>query len=78
MPNNSDNTALLHSLLQLTLDPANAQDVTAYLGKLNPEEREHFESVADSNHVVVRALQAALVKFDAGLARDEKSPPKPN
>ncbi len=78
MPNNSaDNTALLHSLLQLTLNPANADDAIAYLGKLSPEEREHFESVADSNHVVVRALQAALPKLEACLSEGEKSPLKP-
>ncbi len=78
MPNNSaDNTALLHSLLQLTLNPANAEDAVAYLGKLSPEEREHFESVADSNHVVVRALQAALPKLEAGLSEAENFPPKP-
>jgi hypothetical protein len=41
---------------------------------LNQEGREHFESVADSNHVVVRALEAAL----AGLDRDSvKDPLKP-
>lgn len=61
MPNDSaENTVLLHSLLQLTLSPANADDAIAYLRTLSPEERENFESVADSNHVVVRALQAAL------------------
>jgi hypothetical protein len=67
MPNNSaDNTALLDSLLQLTLNPANAEEAVTYLGKLGPEEREHFESVADSNHVVVRALQAALPRLQPG------------
>lgn len=73
--NSADNTALLQSLLQLTLKPANAEDAVAYLGKLGAEEREHFESVADSNHVVVRALQAALPKFEAGFAEAKKSPP---
>jgi hypothetical protein len=69
MPNNSaDNTALLHSLLQLTLNPTNADEAIRYIGSLSPEEREHFESVADSNHVVVRALQAALPKLQPGSA----------
>jgi len=78
MPNNSaDNTDLIQSLLQLTLNPARADAAVAYLTKLNPEEREHFESVADSNHVVVRALQAAVSKLEAGWAGMEKSPPKP-
>ncbi len=35
MPNNSaDNTALIHSLLQLTLNPAGAEEAVAYVGKL--------------------------------------------
>ena len=68
MSNNSaDNTLLLHSLSQLTLDPANAGDAIRYLGTLNQEGREHFESVADSNHVVVRALLAALPKLAGDL-----------
>jgi len=67
MPNNSaDNAALLHSLLQFTLSPATAEDAVGYLSKLKPNERESFESVADSNHVVVRALQAALQKLAPG------------
>ena len=77
MPNNSaDNTLLLHSLAQLTLNSVNAEDAVRYLGTLNQAGREHFESVADSNHVVVRALRAAL----AGLDRDSvevKDPLKP-
>lgn len=67
MPNNSaDNSAPIHSLLQLTLSPANAGAAVAYVGRLSPSERENFESVADSNHVVVRALQAALPKLQPG------------
>lgn len=67
MPNNTaDNAALIQSLLQLTLNPAHADDAIAYVSKLSPEERENFESVADSNHVVVRALQAALPKLQPG------------
>ena len=67
MPTNSaDNSALIHCLLQLTLSPSNADTAIAYLGRLSPEERENFESVADSNHIVVRALQAALPKLQPG------------
>src|SRR5215471_15618458 len=66
MPNNSSDSTALHSLLQLTLSPANTDHAVAYLGSLRPEEREHFESVADSNHVVVRALQAALSRLQPG------------
>ncbi len=71
MPNNSADTVLIHSLSQLTLNPAEADDVVRYLGGLNQQELEHFESVADSNHVVVRALQAALGKLepDSDLAQ---------
>ena len=71
MPNNSaDNTFLLHCLSQLTLNPEKAEDELTYLSKLGYEERKHFESVGDSNHVVVRALQAAQLKTndDASLA----------
>ena len=78
MPNNSaDNTLLLRSLSQLTLNPGNTDEAVRYLGNLTHEEREHFESVADSNHVVVRALQAALPKLQACLSEAEKSPLKP-
>jgi hypothetical protein len=46
------------------------EDELTYLSKLGYEERKHFESVGDSNHVVVRALQAAQLKTndDASLA----------
>ncbi len=77
MPNSADNTLLLHSLSQLTLNPANAEDAVRYLDTLNPEGREHFESVADSNHVVVRALQAALARLDRDSV-EVKDPLKPN
>ncbi len=67
MPDNSaDNTLLLHCLSQLTLNPGKADDAIRYLNGLSPEGREHFESVADSNHVVVRALQVALPKLEPG------------
>jgi hypothetical protein len=65
MPNSAD-TVLIHSLSQLTLNPAMADDVVRHLAGLSPQEREHYESVADSNHVVVRALKAALTKLPAG------------
>ena len=76
MPNSAD-TLLIHSLSQLTLNPAQADDVVRHLNSLSQQEREHFESVADSNHVVVRALQAVLAKLDVGVAGGEESPLKP-
>jgi len=70
MPDNSaQNTLLLHCLSQLTLNPGKADDAIRYLNGLDEQGREHFESVADSNHVVVRALQAALPKLEAGSAQ---------
>lgn len=78
MPNNSaDNTQLIHCLLQLTLNPERADEAVSYVAKLGQAEREHFEAVADSNHVVVRALQAALAKLQPGLSEADKFPVNP-
>ena len=54
---------------QLTLNSAKTDEAVRYLGNLTQDEREHFESVADSNHVVVRALQAALAAMPSGSAQ---------
>jgi hypothetical protein len=59
MPNNSADAQALHALSQLTLSPENHRAALGYLAGLNEEGRAHFESVADSNHVVIRALRAA-------------------
>ncbi len=46
----------IHALSQLTLDPRRAEEAVRYIADLSPEERETFISLADSNHVVLRAL----------------------
>lgn len=63
MPDNStDNTLLLHALSQLTLAPEESEPALRYLSGLSQEQRADFESVADSNHVVVRALRTVHSK----------------
>lgn len=47
----------IHVLSILTLNPAQAEEAVRYLGSLTPEERDEFISLADANHVVVRALE---------------------
>ena len=49
----------LHSLLELTLNPGNAAPAVAYIAGLNPGQRTDFLSLADSHHVVLRALRPA-------------------
>jgi hypothetical protein len=46
----------LDALFTLTLSPADASDAVALIAALNPRERAEFLSLADSHHVVVRAL----------------------
>ena len=41
----------------LTLNPSDAGEAVHYVAGLNAEEREKFVSLADSNHVVLRALE---------------------
>jgi len=63
MPDNAtDNTSFLHALSQLTLNPAKADSAVSYLAGLDQTQRKHFASVADSNHVIVRALRAVQPK----------------
>jgi len=60
MPNKQpDYTPIIHCLSRLTLDPEEADTALSYLAALSDEQRIAFESVADSNHVPLRALQAA-------------------
>ena len=60
----------LHVLSQLTLNPAAAKPAVAYVAGLNNEQRDALVSLADSNHVVMRALQvvAQMAGSNAGLA----------
>lgn len=51
-------TLLINCLSALTLQPESAEWAVNYVAGLSPQEREHFISVADSNHVVIRALNA--------------------
>lgn len=60
MPNQRTNyTQIIHRLSQLTLNADKAVSALRYLAALSDEQRAEFESVADSNHVIVRALRAA-------------------
>jgi Uncharacterised nucleotidyltransferase len=66
MPNHHANDTLtIHCLSQLTLNAAQGNWAVEYLTQLSPEERQDLVSVADSNHVVVRALRAALAKTES-------------
>lgn len=47
----------LDALSRLTLDARNASEAVGYVAALNNEQRNALVSLADSNHVVVRALQ---------------------
>ena len=47
----------IHILSMLTLNPSDAGEAVHYVAGLNAEEREKFVSLADSNHVVLRALE---------------------
>ena len=47
----------LDALSRLTLDPQQAQQAVAYIAGLSNEQRDALVSLADSNHVVVRAFQ---------------------
>jgi hypothetical protein len=45
----------LHTLSQLTLNPANVEKALRRVEGLNAPQRDHLVAIADSNHVVVRA-----------------------
>ncbi len=48
----------LDALSRLTLDPQNAHNAVSYVAGLSNEDRAALVSLADSNHVVMRAFQA--------------------
>lgn len=62
----------IHALSQLTLNPRGAGQAIQNIAMLSDEERERFVALADSNHVVLRALEplyeAAQASGDADLA----------
>jgi hypothetical protein len=60
----SEDSLFIHTLSQLALDPAQADSALTYLAELTPEQRDRLIAVADSNHVVVRAMNALLAKAD--------------
>ena len=47
----------LDALSRLTLNPEHAQPAVAYVADLSDEQRDALVSLADSNHVVIRAFQ---------------------
>lgn len=47
----------IHALSLLTLNPGHAEEAVHYVSNLRCEEREQFISFADSNHVVLRAME---------------------
>ena len=51
------NSQELHVLSQLTLNPATAEPAVHYVAGLTNEQRDALVSLADSNHVVIRAFQ---------------------
>jgi hypothetical protein len=51
------NSQELHVLSQLTLNPASAEPAVNYVAGLTQEQRNSLASLADSNHVVVRAFR---------------------
>ena len=51
------NSQELHVLSQLTLNPATAEPAVTYVAGLSTQQRDALVSLADSNHVVVRAFQ---------------------
>lgn len=55
-------TLPIHALSQLTLNPQNADDAIRYIAGLDETQRAAFVSLADSNHVVVRALRAVAAR----------------
>lgn len=54
----------MNALSQLTLAPANAQEAVEYVAGLSPLQRDRLVSLADSNHVIVRAF--TMVAQQAG------------
>ena len=50
------NSQELHVLSQLTLDPSHATEAVNHIASLNVEQRDALASLADANHVVIRAF----------------------
>lgn len=63
----------LHALLQLTLDPHNAAEGIAYVRGLDAAGVEELLSLADSHHVVLRALAPVLETAQDGESRGNGS-----
>jgi hypothetical protein len=63
----------IHALSILTLSPAQAGEALQHVFTLTPEERQEFVALADSNHVVMRALEplrkAAMASGKAELTQ---------
>jgi len=53
----------IHAMSQLTLNPSHPDAAVRHVANPGPEDREQFVSLADSNHVVLRALEP--VRFTA-------------
>ena len=47
----------LHALSALTLNPSNVVDAVKYVASLSDDERQDLLSLADSHHVIIRALE---------------------
>jgi len=54
----------LDSLSRLTLDPKHAQSAVNYVASLNKDQRDALVSLADSNHVVMRAFYVVADQAD--------------
>ncbi len=50
----------IQALSQLTLNPAASAEAIRYVAALTPAERDELMSLADSNHVIIRALQPVV------------------
>lgn len=60
----------LDALFSLTLNPLQSDKAVALVASLNQQERADFLSLADSNHVVVRALKTVLDRTNDNDASD--------
>src|SRR5689334_19028265 len=74
----------LEALCSLTLNPVQAEEALMLVGSLSQEEREDFVSLADSHHVIVRAMMvveqhaarigdADLTSWAAGVIAKEQA-----
>src|SRR5205809_1335050 len=58
--NGAEERQPLEALCALTLSPGTSGDAVRYVESLTPEQRESFLELADSNHVVRRALAPVI------------------